>query len=119
MFDLVRHQWPVKFVATYSDSHCPAKIFVMQRAAPGGFTDDVFSCVASAIQMDDLPADEPVDGTPFYRTNIVTVLCANEDMAFEFACKVVDAAQDLANNIYAASVLEPVETITINPTNAS
>ena len=113
-----RHQWPVKFTVTYTDGGAPAKVFVMQEAVDPPTVDvfaDSLSCVASAIQMTDLPEDAPAEGSPFYRLHEVTKLCRSAAAAEEFAEKVKEAIQDLANNLDAAATLSVVDTYTITP----
>lgn len=110
-----RHQWPVKFTALYSADDTPAKIFVMQASGDPDVFADSFSCIASAIQMTDLPADAPEAGSPFYRVNAVTVLARSARAADEFVEKVKIMVQDLANNLESASTLSTVEETTVEP----
>lgn len=112
-----RHQWPVQFSARYSEDDEPAKIFVMQQAPGDGVFSDSLSCVASAVQMTDLPEDEPAEGSPFYRVASVTKLCRSAAAAVEFVEKVKDAVQDLADNLAAAATLSEIEEVTITPTD--
>jgi hypothetical protein len=111
-----RHQWPVRFVAAYSSNAAAAKIFVMHQSPDAALFADSLSCVASAVQMTDLPADEPAAGSPFYRVATVTKLCRSAKAAEEFAEKVKEAVQDLADNLAAAAELSVAETITITST---
>ena len=112
-----RHQWPVKYTAVYSDGEDPAKIFVMQKSPDTGIFADSFSCIASAVQMDDLPEDAPEDGSPFYRVNSITHLCRSAAAALEFVVKVEETVQDLADNLQAAATLsEDTEVIIIPAT---
>jgi hypothetical protein len=110
-----RHQWPVQFTAVYSDGLAPAKVFVMQASPDIALFADSLSCVASAIQMTDLPADAPEEGSPFYRVNVVTKLCRSAKAAEEFIEKVKEAVQDLANNLASAELLAVAEEVTIEP----
>lgn len=110
-----RHQWAVKFVAKNSEDDSPARIFVMQVSPDAGVFSDTFSCVANAIQMSDLPEDEPADGSPFYRVASVKVLCRSAEAAEEFVEKAKAAVQDLADNLYAADTLSVVEVTGIGP----
>lgn len=109
-----RHQWPVRIIATNMDN-TPAKIFVYQAAPPGGYEPDFFSCVASALQMQSLPADAPNTAGPFYRVSVAEVYCNTPEAAIEFYEKVESAVQDLADNIAAASVLAVQSQVTITP----
>ena len=113
-----QHQWPVRFTVVEEGTTTPAKIFVMQEAVEGDvIAGDSFSCVASAIQMTDLPADAPEAGSPFFRVADVTVLARSAKAAEEFVEKVKYAAQELADNLLAATSLEVVEELTIIPRN--
>lgn len=110
-----RHQWPVRFTAVYSTGLAAAKIFVMQASPDPDLFADSLSCVASAIQMTDLPVDAPEDGSPFYRVNVVTKLCRSAKAAEEFIEKVKEAVQDLADNLASAALLSVAEEVTIAP----
>lgn len=110
-----RHQWPVQFTATYSADDSPAKIFVMQQSPDTDLFADSLSCIASAIQMTDLPEDAPAEGSPFYRVASVTKLCRSALAAEEFIAKVEWAVQDLANNLQAAATLSVADVVTIEP----
>jgi hypothetical protein len=110
-----RHQWPVKFTATYTDGGLPAKIFVMKASPDVGLYADSLSCIANAIQMTDLPEDAPAPGSPFYRVGVVTKLCRSATAAEEFVEKVKEAVQDLVNNLDSAENLSVIETVTIVP----
>ncbi len=112
-----QHQWPVKFTATFTEDDSPAKIFVMQKAS-SDLVGDTFSCVASAIQMTDLPEDAPIEDGPFYRVNVITLLCRSAVAAEEAIEKIKEATQDLADNLTAAATLEVVEETIITPSNA-
>lgn len=111
-----RHQWPVRFTAVYSTDDAPAKIFVMHKSPDADVFADSLSCVASAVQMTDLPVDAPAAGSPFYRVGSVTKLCRSAKAAEEFGEKVKDAVQDLADNLASAASLSVVEEVTITPT---
>lgn len=110
-----RHQWPVKFIATFTEDDQPAKVFVMQASPDIGLYADSLSCVASAIQMTDLPEDAPEEGSPFYRVAEVTKLCRSAEAAEEFAEKVKEAVQDLVDNLDSAANLSAAETTIIEP----
>lgn len=111
-----RHQWPVKYTATYTSNEEPARIFVMQVSPDDGLFTDSLSCVASATQMSDLPADEPGPGSPFYRVASVTKLCRSAKAAEEFIKKLEWAVQDLVDNLHAAENLTQTTEIIFTPT---
>lgn len=110
-----RHQWPIQLTAVYSEDDSPAKIFVMHESPDTDVFADSLSCVASAIQMTDLPADAPAEGSPFYRLHTVTKLCRSALAAEEFKDGVKNAVQDLVNNLDAATKLSVSEEITYTP----
>lgn len=110
-----RHQWPVKYTATYTANDAPAAIFVMQKSPQPDVFVDSLSCIASAIQMTDLPETTPEEGSPFYRLAEVTKLCRSAKAAEEFIEKVEEAVQDLANNLQAADALSFDSEIIIEP----
>lgn len=110
-----RHQWPLQFDATESDDvNVPAPIFVMQDNV-AELIGPQFSCVASAIQMEDLPVDAPNSSGPFYRVASFKVLTRSADAATEFEDKVFAAIQDLADNIASANRLSDEITVVITP----
>lgn len=111
-----QNQWPVKYTATYTADDTPAAIFVMHSSPSPDVFADSLSCIASAIQMTDLPASAPEEGSPFYRVASVTKLCRSAKAAEEFIEKVEAAVQDLADNLQAASSLAQVTEIIIEPT---
>jgi len=110
-----RHQWPVRLVATNTSDDSSAFIFVMQSKVDDRIGDQ-FSCVASAIQMHDLPETEINSEGPFYRVADFTILCRSADAAEEFYTKVMRAVQNLADNIDSSERLSSAETVVITPT---
>lgn len=109
-----RHQWAVKFTATYTNDSSPAKIFVMHTAADDVYGDSL-SCIASAIQMTDLPEDEANGSGPFFRVAEVTKLCRSAKAATEFVEKVEATVQDLVDNLESANTLSVVDEKTFTP----
>lgn len=110
-----RNQWPVRYTAVYTEDESPPAIFVMHRSPSPGVFADSLSCIASAIQMSDLPEGEASDGSPFYRVASVTKLCRSSKAALEFVEKVEIAVQDLADNLAAASLFAEPDEVTITP----
>jgi len=110
-----RHQWPVHVLCKNTADNSAAYVFVMRKAPPGAFIGDNFSCVASVQQMQDLPVDDPAEGSPYFRVSSVLTYCRNAEAAEEFVSKVTYAIQDLADNTLAASNLSAVRTVTITP----
>lgn len=105
--------WEVHIVARWTDGGAVAKIFVMRDAVdPGGAAE--FSCVSSAIQQVELPADESSDDTSYFLTESVQIRFLNASVAREFIDKITYATAKLVNDLEAASNFGTV-TVTIIP----
>jgi hypothetical protein len=127
MFKLIRGQisteealsnsglWPVSYSAYYTGSNLPAAIFVMQLSPSPGVLADNLSCVASAIQMTDLPATAPDSGSPFYRMSSFTKVFKDAVAAAVFVEKIKAAVQDLANNLHASTQLDETDESVFEP----
>lgn len=127
MFKLIRYQttisdalsnrgmWPVSYSAYYMANDQPAAIFVMHSSPSPDVFADSFSCVASAIQMTDLPATAPERGSPFYRVSSFTKLFQDAVSAVAFDEKLKALTQDLVNNLYAAGQLSEVQNTVFEP----
>jgi hypothetical protein len=109
-----QQSWPVRITASASAGG-PAKIFVYHSAASPIADQDFFSCVASAPQMTELPAESPEAGAPFYRTSTLLVLARSAKHADEFWEKINRAVRDLADNLSLVGSLSVSETVTILP----
>lgn len=106
---LRKHGWPLKVVATGQEG-APSDIFVYNRARPGDTLGDVFQCVASVAQLDEIPTSAPtvVDATtqvPFYRTNTATFVCRSAAEAESVWKTINEDTQDLLRNLEAAETL--------------
>lgn len=110
-----RHQWAVEFTVLNSADDSPAKVFVMHETADPAIFADSLSCVANAIQMTDLPEDSPLEGSPFYRIHQTTTLLRSAEAAAEFVEKVEYAIQNLADNLYSATLLGSTTVTGISP----
>ncbi len=108
-----REMWPVLISAVFSADDSPAPIFVMQLSPDATKLGDSFSCVASAIQMTDLPAGAPENGSPFYRLHVLQKYFETATAAQEFEQKVQEAVQDLVDNLHSAAQLTEVDNIII------
>jgi len=107
--------WPVGFAATYTVDDTDAKIFVMHQQS-GDFSSDQFSCVASSIQMRDLPEDDPAEGSPYFRVADIQVTLRTQELVAEFQESLLDAVQDLVNEITAEDSLAIATEFIIEPT---
>ena len=114
-----RHQWPIRIQAVYSDTEEPAHIFVMQEATEGEFGEAQFRCIASAIDMIDLPENSASDvSSPFYRVSDIYILRRSAAAAKEFIDKVKVAVGDLADNTLSSESLSQTEVVTITPSTS-
>lgn len=98
-----------------SANNSPAKIFVM-RARAGDYSVDEFSCVASAIQYRDLPVDEPDEGSPFFRVDQFDAVFRTAEAVLFFQESLLEAVQELVDELAAVETLDAEETFTIVPT---
>ena len=74
-----------------------------------------FSCVASEIQMRDLPEDEPEDTGPFFRVASFTSIFRTEAAVLEFQQSLLDAVQQLVDERDAAATLTESAEFEITP----
>ena len=72
--------WFLRITATSTEPGLSSKVFVyhaVKEYLPGELNRDVFSCVASPVQMGEIPEDDPIfeEGNiiPFYRTDVMEV----------------------------------------------
>lgn len=110
----LQHSWPVRITATSNGD--PAPIFVYHTAAAPLGDRDFFSCIASAMQMTELPEGSGAAGVPFYRVHQMLVQCRSEQHAYELFTKVKRDVQLLADNLALVDALQEMETVTITPT---
>jgi hypothetical protein len=64
-------------VETVNAVDMPSKIFVKQRIrnfAAGTF-DDTFAAICTPTQLEDFPEDAPAEGSSYFRTNKVELVC--------------------------------------------
>lgn len=106
--------WPVGFEAEWTEDDSAAPIFVMQ-AAGGGLSTASFSCVASEIQMRDLPVDELADSGPFFRVASFSSIFRTLDAVSEFQTTLLGAVLELVNERTAAAVLAETDEFIITP----
>lgn len=78
------------------------KIFVMREALEPGVADQ-FSCVASVPQMNDLAEDAAGEGSPFYRTDIATIVLRTAAAAADLQTDILTAVEDLNADIVATA----------------
>jgi hypothetical protein len=109
--------WPLTIIAigTSIDSN----VFVYQlRGSPfDPIQGDIFSCVASPSQINELPASASAAvsmSTPFYRQSTMTVICRSPDEANYIWQQVQADINDLINNFNATTSLVPVNIVNIS-----
>lgn len=116
-----QHVWPLKVIATSSETGLGSKIFVYHAAmSDDAYEGDIFECVASMQQMKDIPEDSPAleDDTyvvPYYRTNSFVVDCRSPEEAEELWEAVKEDVGDLITNFRSLATLDNLETINIDP----
>jgi hypothetical protein len=112
-----QHAWSFSVNAVSDPADLGNEIFVMHEGAgvDGG---DVFSCIASLPQMDELPVDAPVavDGEtiPFYRVGDITFTAFNADELEELWQKILLDVQLLVDNYKAQQNLTESTTTVIS-----
>jgi len=112
--------WPLKVTASVIDAAMPSdKIFVYHSAmTDDAYEGDLFECVASIQQYNDLPVNTPVfegkeDVVPYYRSNILYFACRSPEEADELWDDVEEDVTDLINNYVALNNLTTSETTDI------
>lgn len=107
-----------------SSEDISSKIFVCQRLHDyvKNTFDDVFAAVCTPVQLEDLPADVPQEGTSYYRTDKVDILSRNPEYLEEVFDDIVACIQRLVRDFESLEVLEEDGTyeidagdVTINP----
>lgn len=77
--------WAMTVTAEVTDSDLPPEIFVYHCGVVGDAESDVFECVASPIQIEQLPDARPTGDAlliqPYYRLATATIFCANAQQA--------------------------------------
>jgi len=110
-----QHVWPIKIVAEGLNG-APSAIFVYAKAKEGDKQGDVFQCMASVSQLEEIGTEGPLVvsstlQTPYYRTNTASFVTRTADEADQVWQSLVEDAQNLALNLDAKSDLEVVAVI--------
>lgn len=96
-----RHAYQVSVAAVSTFSGLSSKVLVVHSGA-GVDGNDIFSCVASLPQMQDLPEDsvgtEGTDGYPFYRVDSINFLGYTIEELDSLWVKIIEDTQDLVDN---------------------
>lgn len=106
--------WAVTLDVTSSDAvNFPPQVFVYQVEEPGNANSRAwFTAVASAAQLEEYPADEPVspeaggEHQPFYRLSRMTFVTRSPALAQEFIEKVKIHLKQLQTDLIAIEALE-------------
>lgn len=116
-----QHVWPLNITATLpAGSVLPsAKLFVYHASMSDDiYEGDLFECVASVQQMNDIPDDTPAveDGeytVPYYRSNMLNFHCRSPEEVDILWEDIQEDVTDLVNNYTSAATLSNIEVVTI------
>ena len=114
-----QHTWPMRITATApSGSELDPAIFVYKAMrSDDPWHGDIFECVASAHQMQELGTQprslENGDYMPFYRRDVLDFHCRSAQEHDDLFSKVCEDVADLCANMDALSLLSVEQTITI------
>lgn len=117
-----QHVWPLKITATSSTQGLSSKIFVYHASGDEDpYSGDLFECVASAQQMDEIPEDAPAQinatiSIPYYRSDELQFNCRSPEEAESLLVDIQEDVQDLLDNFTASVNLTQQQTIIITPT---
>lgn len=106
---LRQHSWNIKVQAEGREG-APSEIFVYSRGKPGDSMGDIFQCVASLSQIEELATTAPtvideVTQIPFYRTAEATFVCRSAEEMEDIWSKIQQDTFDLLQNLSAAESL--------------
>lgn len=116
--DGTRHLWPIGIRAV--GTNITSDVFVYRVASEGDpFTGDAFSCVASAPQLQELPANRALTSsqvfqTPFYRTSQLTLWCRSSVEAERVWHLVQEDVQRLLDNANIRINDQPDQLVTLS-----
>jgi len=113
-----RHVWPLRLVAVSDDEAVISSAVFVYHIDADGYSDDLFECVASVQQMDDLP-DSPAGGVvivdgrtvPYYRAADATFNCRSIDHREEVWDLIRDDVEALVKNTKLTQNLGPTEVV--------
>lgn len=109
-----QHTWVLSVVA--ESEEIPSEIFVYHWRGSDPIVGDIFECVASVHQLDEITL-EPQDfgdGTsiPYYRSDTLTFNCRSPQEMEDLWVQIQADALDLLNNFRARESLDNQETVT-------
>ncbi len=112
--------WPLKVTASVIDNSMPSSKIFVYHASMGddAYQGDVFECVASLQQYNDLPEDAAIvegDGyvVPYYRLNILYFDCRSPEEADTLWNDIVEDTTDLVNNYISFGEVKTLEVVDI------
>ena len=108
-----RHSWPVRVTAVSDDPELSSKVFVYHATADDVLP-DMFECVASLMQMTELPEDAPTTEIPYYRKDVAEVNARSAEHASEYIQIIKDDVQDLLDNYNQSARLSVIETVELH-----
>jgi len=112
-----RHVWPLKVTAVSDTSGLPSDIFVYHADAGGDLLNgDMFECVASVSQLDDLGTEpdfisDPV--VPYYRGDFLEFNCRSARDLELLWSKIQEEVQSLHNNFTSWERIQDATTVEI------
>jgi hypothetical protein len=116
------HVWYLKVTAESSEEGLTSKIFVYHAYSDdfsGSYPGDIFTCVASIKQMQDIPEDEPSDDpedlNPFYRLAVFEAFFTNPEELEDAWNIIVQDTTALVRSHRLAAELEDSLTVNIDP----
>lgn len=115
--ETVRHAWPLKLTATGNVSAGLGAAIFVYRAALGAPSGDVFECVASVQQMQELDLTPQVgtsDQIPYYRSAVAEFNSRSPLEAAETYAEIVIQVQELVDNYAAFLTLTQSGTVDIS-----
>jgi hypothetical protein len=118
-----QHVWPLKVVALGVEG-APSEVFVFSRAKVGDPLGDVFQCVTSVPQLDELPTSAPtiVDETvqiPFYRQSEASFNCRTAEEADTVWQTIQDDVYSLLRNLESVDDLAAVVAVDVTASGVS
>ena len=107
-----RHTWPLKVTVTAEGIE--PEIFVYHTAVAGSaYAGDIFECVASVSQMQEIPKSVPAPGVPYYRLSTLTFACRSAEEAEQLWVNVLEDIQELVTNTNSLAAMAATETAVI------
>jgi hypothetical protein len=112
--------WPLKVTAAVIDAAMPSSKIFVYHATMGddAYQGDLFECVASLEQYNDLPEnaaviEDDVTVVPYYRLDVLNFACRSPEEAEQLWSDIQEDVIDLVNNYIAFNNLRTLEVVEI------